>query len=179
MVQNSIFCLDGTFWTAETLVTELKSSNVVWSVCFAVFKVKVRVTAKVQNVIDFLPRWYLLNDITFCSQTYYGNASLWASVMWKMLCMVKVTVWGSYHFCRIFSTGDPFAAKFSLMGHHHKPEWLVKRLQIALFKVKFIMTVQQVTEYFCHSYVFCTTDLCSQNRCADILLLITKPNNKT
>ena len=64
---NLIQCLDGTFWTAETLVTELQSSNVVWSVCFAV--VKVRVTAKVQNVIDFLPRWYLLNDITSCSQT--------------------------------------------------------------------------------------------------------------
>ena len=69
-------CLDGTFWTTETLVTELgtvvhdhesQSPKVLWKVCFAV--VKVRVTAKVQNVTDCLPRWYLLNDLIFCSQT--------------------------------------------------------------------------------------------------------------
>ena len=48
----------------KTLVTELgsvihhhepQSPSVLWNVCFAVFKVKVRVTAKVQNVIDCLP----------------------------------------------------------------------------------------------------------------------------
>ena len=73
-IQFSVYP-DGTFWTAETLVTELgtvihhhemQSPNVLWNVSFSVFKVKV--IAKVQN-IDSLPGWYLLNDLTFCCQT--------------------------------------------------------------------------------------------------------------
>ena len=56
---------------------------------------------------------------------------------------------GSYYrFYYAFSTGDPFATKLSLMGHHHKPDCLVKRPQIALFRDRFIMRVQQVTEYW-------------------------------
>ena len=35
----------------------------------------------------------------------------------------------------------------NLMGHHHKPDCLVKKKRIALFKIKFIMTAQQITEY--------------------------------
>ena len=75
---NLIQCPDGTLWTAEAYVTEFgtvihhhepQSLNVLWKVHFAVFKVTVRITAKVQNVIDCLPRWYLLNNITFCSYT--------------------------------------------------------------------------------------------------------------
>ena len=60
---------------------------------------------------------------------------------------VKVTVCGHIIVCTVFSTGDPFAAKLSLMGHHHKPDSLLKRLRIALFNVNFITTVQQVNEY--------------------------------
>ena len=66
---------------------------------------------------------------------------------WDPIFKVKVTVWDHIIVSTTSDTGDPFATKLSLMGHHHKPYCLVKRTRIALFKVKFIMTVQQVTEY--------------------------------
>ena len=102
--------------------------------------------------------------------------------MWKMLCYLQGeghSVGSYYRFYYVFSTGDPFATKLNSMAHHHKPYCLVKRPRIALFKVEFIATVQQVAEYLSvRSYIFCTTDLCNQNRCADVLLLITRPSAK-
>ena len=59
----------------------------------AVFKVKI--TAKDQNVNEWLSKLYLLNHQTVCYQTLYDNASLLASVIHKKLFtifMVKVSV---------------------------------------------------------------------------------------
>ena len=113
---------------------------------------------------------------------------LWPNVIWKFIIMSQCHVQmfcylqgqgysvGSYYrFYYVSSTGDPFATKLSWMGHHPKPDCLVKISWIASFKVKFIMTVNKSLN-ICQSYIFCTTDLCNQNRCADILLLITRPS---
>ena len=94
------------------------------------------------------------------------------SVVWKILCYLQGQGHsvGSYRFYYVFSTGDPFATKLS-----PKTDCLVKILWIALFKVKFIMTVNKSLN-ICQSYIFCTTDLCNQNQCTDVLLLITRPS---
>ena len=68
----------------------------------------------------------------------------------KMFCYLQDqgnSVGSYYRFYYVSSTGDPFATKLSLMAHYDKPDCLVKRPRIALLKVKFITTVQQVTEY--------------------------------
>ena len=93
---------------------------------------KAKVTAKVQNVSDWLSGWYLLNDLTFCRQTSYGNALLWAR-MPREKCFavfkVKTTVWAHTIKILLFLLClQHFATKLSLMEHHHKPECLVKRL---------------------------------------------------
>ena len=106
--------------------------------------------AKVQNIIDCLPRMISSERFNL----------LWPNVVWKFIimsqCHVKMfcyfqgqgySVGSYYRFYYVSSTGDPFATKLSLIGHHHKPDCLVKRRRIALFEVKFIMTVQQATEY--------------------------------
>ena len=85
-----------------------------------------------------------------CLQHWWSLCNQAQSVMWKMICYLQGqghSVGSYYRFCCVFSAGDPFAIKLSLTEHHHKPDCLVKRPQIALFKVKFIMTVQQITEY--------------------------------
>ena len=46
--------------------------------CFAVFKVNI--TAKAQNSNECLSGWYFLNYLTFCSQTWCGDASSRTSV---------------------------------------------------------------------------------------------------
>ena len=68
----------------------------------------------------------------------------------QMFCYLQgqgYSVGSYYRFYYVSSTGDPFATKLSLMGHHHKPDCLVKRPRLALLKVKFIMTVEQVAEH--------------------------------
>ena len=49
---------------------------------FSLFKVKV--TAKVKNVIECLSRWYLHCGLTFCNKMWYGDAS-WAGVLCKSI----------------------------------------------------------------------------------------------
>ena len=47
----------------------------------------------------------------------------------KMLCYIQGqghSVGSYYRLYCVFSTGDLFATKLSLMGHHHKPDCLVK-----------------------------------------------------
>ena len=86
-----------------------------------------QVTAKVQNVNEFLPRWYFLNCWTFCYQTWlmWWGIIMGRSVMWKdwfTIFKVKVTV--STHtikfdcFYHINLIADPFATKFNGMVHH-------------------------------------------------------------
>ena len=72
-----------------------------------------------------LSRWYLLNVQTFCRQTWYGDASSWASVMQKdWFAVFKVKVTARAHMIRIWQ----FATKLDFMVHYHKPECLLKTL---------------------------------------------------
>ena len=54
---------------------------------------KVKVTAKVQNVSECLSGWYLLNHTTFCYQDWYGDAASWARVSGGMFTIFLVKKW--------------------------------------------------------------------------------------
>ena len=83
-----------------------------------------------------LSRWYFLNRRTFCYQTRYCDASSWAGVSCKKICLLfsrsrskQGLVWSKYDsFYCIFRIADPFATKLGLMVHYHKPECLMKKL---------------------------------------------------
>ena len=106
--------------------------------CFTVFKVKV--TAKVQNVTEYLSGRYCLRYLTFCSRTLYDNAPSWAGRKhWSR------SQWGFMslkydRFYNIFRPADPFAPQLSLVVRHHSPvlwqDW------IAVFKVMVAVMVQ-------------------------------------
>ena len=69
------------------------SQSVLWRNWIAVFKVKV--TAKLENVNEYLSIQYLLNCWTSYHQTWYGDASSWARISqkyWFAVWKVKVTV---------------------------------------------------------------------------------------
>ena len=58
---------------------------------------KVKVTAKVKNVSECLSGRYLLNHRTFCYQTRYGYAALYARVLCRKiasLCSMSRSQWG-------------------------------------------------------------------------------------
>ena len=56
----------------------IRSLSVLWKKWITAFKVKVK--GKVQNLNERLSGWYLLNRGTFCCQTWYGDAALFARV---------------------------------------------------------------------------------------------------
>ena len=62
------------------------SQNVWWEYWIAVFKVKV--TAKVQIVMECLSCRYLLNRWTFCDQTWCDEALSWAWVSCWKICVL-------------------------------------------------------------------------------------------
>ena len=88
------------------------------------------------KVLTNVSRWYLLNLLTFCYQTWYGDALLWDEVSHKKIGLLlsrSRSQWGPICsrydcFCYIFWTADPFATRLGLLVHHHKPECLVKML---------------------------------------------------
>ena len=100
-----------------------------WIVMF-----KVKVTAKFWNVNGCLSRWYLLNRITFCYQTWYCDAIPWARVHAKKICVLfsrsrswQWLIWSTYDsFYYICWTADTLATKLALVVHH-KPECLGKK----------------------------------------------------
>ena len=68
-----------------------------WSVlCFFFIAVyKVRVIAMVWNLNEYLFRWYLLNHLTFCNQTWYGGVWSWAGASSRnIVLLIKVKVTG-------------------------------------------------------------------------------------
>ena len=86
--------------------------------------VKVEVTGRVQNSSECSSGWYLLNCWTFCDQTWYGDASSWASVMqkywfavFKLKVMMRVHIIKYDCFYHIYWTADPFATRFNWMAH--------------------------------------------------------------
>ena len=108
--------------------------SVLWKNWVTAFKVKV--TAKGQNV-DVWSRWYLLNRQTFCCQTWYCDASLWAGVLCRMICLLfsrsrsqQGLIWSKYDsFYHVFWIANSFATKLGLIVHYHKPECLMKKLE--------------------------------------------------
>ena len=63
--------------------------------CFAVFKVNV--IAKAQNSNECLSGWYFLNYLTFCSQTWCGDASSRTRVFFKRAVLLhssSKSLWG-------------------------------------------------------------------------------------
>ena len=73
-----ILLLPNLIWWYSTI-----RQNVLWRNVIVVFKVKV--TATFQIVNECLSRWYILNHWTFCHQTWYGGATLWARLSSKKL----------------------------------------------------------------------------------------------
>ena len=78
-------------------------------------------------------------------------------------CYVKNALLSSRSQCGIISFLLCLQHWWSLCNQT-QPDCLVKISWIALFKVKFIMTVNKSLN-ICQSYIFCTTDLCNQNQC--------------
>ena len=83
------------------LIVQHHKLGVVWKNWISVFPVKI--TAKVQNVSEWLLGWCFLNCRSFCYQTLYGDAAAWTKVSWGKLLFfwgaifeVKVTAWGWY-----------------------------------------------------------------------------------
>ena len=101
---------------------------------------KVKVTAKAQNVSECprLSRWYFLNGQTFCHQTWHFDASSWAVVSCKSVGLLfsssrsqQRLMWSDYDsFYYIFGTADPSATRLGSIVHYHKPECLMKKLDI-------------------------------------------------
>ena len=83
-----------------------------------------------------LSRWYLLNHQTFCFQTWYCDASLWAGVSCNKIGSLfsrsksqQGLIWSKYdNLDCIFWTADNFAAKLGLIVHCHEPECLMDKL---------------------------------------------------
>ena len=102
---------------------------------------KVKVTSKSKH--RCLSRWYLLNHQVFCYQTWYCDASSWAGVSCKKICLPfsrsssqQGPVWSKYDsFYCIFWTADLFATKFGLIVHYHKPECFIRNW-IVMLRVK-------------------------------------------
>ena len=96
------------------------------------FKVKVTWRSKYQC----LSRCYLLNRQTFCYQTWYCDATSWAGVLCKMICLLfsrsrsqQGLVWSKCdRFYHIFWIANPCATKLGLIVHYHKLECLIKKL---------------------------------------------------
>ena len=63
------------------------NQSVLWRIWIVVFKVKV--TAKLHNVIDCLSRWCLLKHWTFYFWTWYSDASFWARLSFKKICLLS------------------------------------------------------------------------------------------
>ena len=59
--------------------------------CGTITAFKVKVTAKVQNVSEYLSGWYHLNRRTFCYETWYGDAASLARVSCgkKLVCYLQ------------------------------------------------------------------------------------------
>ena len=130
---------------------------------------KVTVTVKVQDVSECLPRWYLLNCRTFCFRTWYGGAVLWARVSCgkKLFAFsrsrsLKGFIWSKHDsFYSLFWTVDSVATKLDLMIHHHKPECLIKKKWITVFKVKVTVKGQNVS--VCPNDIFSRPNILSPN----------------
>ena len=98
------------------------SQSVLWKKLITAFRVKV--TVKGQNVNVF-SRWYLLNHLTFCFQTWYCDASLRIGVSYKEIDLLfsrsmslQELTWSKYdNFYCIFWNADPFATKLGLVIH--------------------------------------------------------------
>ena len=85
-----IFLTAGWFATKLGLVVQhykLECPFEKWDYC-----VKVKVTAKVQNVSECLSRWYFLNYRTFCYQIWYGEVASWARVSCGNFVVVVVAI---------------------------------------------------------------------------------------
>ena len=154
-----IFLTAGWFATKLGLVVQhykLECPFEKWDYC-----VKVKVTAKVQNVSECLSRWYFLNYRTFCYQIWYGEVASWARVSCGNFVVVVVAVFKvkvtafcfQTWYCNvslrydsfycIFWTVDPFATKPGLVVHYHKPEFLMEKWD-CLFRVKVTTKFQNV-----------------------------------
>ena len=60
------------------------SQSALWKNGITVYKLKV--TAKVQNLSEWLSGWYFLNHRTFCYQIWYCDVASWARVMRTFCC---------------------------------------------------------------------------------------------
>ena len=149
--------------SAESLSTSLREDersnwNVLWKNCFAVFKVKV--TANIQNMIEWLSKQYLWNYLTFRSQAWYGDASSWVRVSCKRIVLLlsgQCHSKGSYNqnmiIFAVSSSFDSLAAKLHSMVHHHK---------LVTVMIQNVIECLLVLHFLYYWYV------CNQSRCVDV-----------
>ena len=77
-------------------------------------------------------------------------------------------------FYHIYWTAYLFATAFNWMVHHHNLECFLLKLDCS-FKVKNTVQLQNLIESLCISYLLYQWSLGNQTRCADLLLIISKP----
>ena len=110
------------------------SQSVLWKI--GLLQSRSRLQQRVQ--CQCLSRWYLLNQQTFCYQTWHFDASSWARVSCKevgLLFLRSRSQQGSYDhdgFYCIFLNADLFVFKLCFMVHCHKPVCLVMKLDCCL-----------------------------------------------
>ena len=92
---------------------------------------KVKVTAKVKNVSEYLSGWYFLNHKTFFAKL--GSSRMSQSVNWNKTCLLSSRsqwglIWSKYDSdYYTFWTANSLVTKLGLI-RYHRPEHLVERL---------------------------------------------------
>ena len=79
-----------------------------WKKLDCLVVVKVRLTRKFQNLSECSSGWYLLNFWIYCNQTWCVDASSWARVSYKKICLLSSRsrsqwglIWSDMTFCHI------------------------------------------------------------------------------
>ena len=144
--------------------------------------ITVKVTDKIRNSSECSSERYLLSCWTFYNQTYYGNATLWVSVMqedWFSVIKFRVTV--KVHLIRYMTVSTIYAELLIFLQSNLIGWYIIISLSvlcknyIVVFKVKTTVQVQNFMEFLCilfHLYHWSR----GNQRCTDILFIITNPS---
>ena len=120
--------------------------------------------------------------LTFCTQTWYGDATSWAKVSCKKIGLLSSSSgsqWGLVWSDMTVSTISAELLIFlkpNLIGLYIIISWSVLcKNQIVVFEVKITVTVQNCIESLCVLYSLYHWSIGNQSRCAGLLLITTKP----
>ena len=132
--------------------------------------VKVKVTGRVQNSSECLSERYIFNRLTFCNQTWYGDALSWTQVSCKKIDLLSSSSrsqWGLIWSNMTVSNISPellifFAPRFSWMAQHHKLEsgfvCVCVKIKLLFSRSRSQRRIKTLLNLYVF-YIFCTTDL--------------------